>query len=135
MLATLMIASLTANAKSRNAATSLLECGFTEPFFTLMIDLKKKEISKIEPDWSNPSGGTITTVVATNINVVSDLSDPFLPKYKVLNGNGSQFAEIVMNMAGSDGMSDIVYPYEIKHDGMFGGCSSDKIKRLNDNQN
>lgn len=126
LAATILMSSL-ANAQ----ATKVLECGFTEPFFTLNINLETREIQRIDPDWNNGGGGTVTTTIATNINLKPDFSDPLLPQYKVIGQDGALIANITMDMQGSDGMSDITFPFTIIFDGMYGGCSSDKIKELN----
>jgi uncharacterized membrane protein len=120
---------------STAAPTTSLNCQFTEPFFSLDFDLVTGVVTKTEPDWENDAAQTITTVVARNVRVVTDSSDPFLPKYVVNKEDGSLLAELVMNMQGSNGMSDTVYPFEIQfvtdlHGKQWGGCSSNNIAPL-----
>ena len=117
-------------------ATSKLNCGFTEPFFSLEIDLAKALITRTEYDWDDkdPNSDYITTTVAENIKVEVDNSDPFLPKYALKTQDGEVFANILMNMAGSDGMSDIIYPFDIRYSDYWGGCTSDLISSFDPNR-
>lgn len=129
ILASLLLLSGIAQA----AQTTKLECGFTEPFFNLDIDLVKKEITKTSPNWEQGGEGTVSEIIATNIRLQSDLRDPLAPKYQIVGSNGAIIAHLQLDMAGSDGMSDIVYPFNIQFDGMHGGCSSNLIKTVNPN--
>jgi hypothetical protein len=110
--------------------TSSIHCSFTEPFFGLDFDLKKREVSRTEPDWKHDSGKSITKVIAKGIRVRTDMSDPFVPKYKVLTSSGKVLAELTLDVQGSDGMSDIISPFSIKFANLLGGCSSNRIKAI-----
>lgn len=126
-----LFALTTAAAAESQAPTSKLDCGFTEPFFNLNIDLVEKRVTRTEYDFDDidPKSDFITTVIAENIVIQANLSDPFLPTYVVLKQDGSWIADLALNMKGSDAMSDIVYPFDIKYSDFWGGCSSDKIDR------
>lgn len=132
ILASLILGSIFARAQG----TEVLTCPFTEPFFTLEIDMVKKEVRRISYDWDDvdPKSDFITEVIEKNISVASDLSDPFLPKHQILKATGTVFAEIKMDMQGSDGMSDITFPYSIVYDEMHGGCDSNLINPVDPNQ-
>ena len=124
-------------ATSANATkTQELECFFTEPFLTLTIDLEGKSVTQTEPDWDNDASQTKTTTIATGIKITVDSSDPFLPKYTVKKASGEMIVELVLNMKGSDAMSEITYPFDAKYalpdyDNLWGGCTSDKIAWIN----
>ncbi len=111
--------------------TSTLECSFTEPFFTLDINLNERTIHKTEPDWNGDPSKTITTLINEDVSLVSDFSDPLLPKYEITSTKGEAIMSLVLNMSGSDGMSDIIFPFDARYGELWGGCSSDKIAPFN----
>lgn len=131
----LILALTLALASDAFAATSKLECHFTEPFFSLEFDLASGKVTRTEPNWEDDASTTVTKTVAENAKVESDLSDPFLPKYTVKTQAGEVIAAIQLNMKGSDGMSNIIYPFDIQHAEMWGGCESDLIKRYDPYEN
>ncbi len=110
--------------------TKTIECSFTEPFFALTVDLEKKTVTRVEPDWENDAGKTKSTVIARGIRVKTNMKDVFRPEYKILAADGSVVAEMTFDNEGSNGMSDTVFPYSMKYDGMLGGCSSDRVKSV-----
>lgn len=136
------LAALAAQSQPAQAAqsgpTKSMICGFTEPFFTLDIDLAKKKVTMIEPDWENDATQERSKVVAEGIQIESDLSDPFLPKHTIKNKEGQVIAELKMDFQGSDGMSPIIYPFTINYTDqnfkdyvLWGGCETEHAKSHN----
>ena len=120
-----------------NASADVINCSFTEPFYNIEINTEAKTLSKIEPDFESEEGGIITTVLSKNIEIkklestiVSSAVE--IPRYQVIV-DGVEGMILDLDYKGSDGMSDFVYPYSTKHGENFGGCQSDKVKRLNSN--
>jgi hypothetical protein len=117
------------------AGTKTIQCSFTEPFFSIIIDLAKKTVVKIEPDWNSddPNANPIKTVLAKQINIRSGSRDPFLPITKIIGSNGATIMILKLNFQGSDGMSSIVYPIEGSFPGVAntGGCSTNLIPSIN----
>jgi uncharacterized membrane protein len=52
-------------------------------------------------------------------------------KFELVGKDGKVLQELTLNQNGSDGMSEIVYPYEAKAGPLFGGCSSNYLKAKN----
>ncbi len=125
-----LTAGLVFAAQAANAQTTQIECSFTEPFYSIEVDLKKREVTMIEPDWESDGTKTVTKVIGQNIAVKVLKADPFLPKFQILDGDKSVILDLTMNMAGSDGMSNRTYPLEAKHGRMIGGCSTNLIKHV-----
>jgi hypothetical protein len=127
----ILIAILTLIPKLAAASeTNFIYCGFTEPFFSLTVDLEKKTVTRVEPDWED-AGETVSTVIAEGVKLESNFSDPLLPKYVVKDSTGSVILDLTLNMKGSDHMSDIIFPLEAKHMDMWGGCETDQISSYN----
>ena len=117
-----------------NQKTNAIHCTFTEPFFSLHFDLKKREVLIDEPNLNNGGRTSVTRVIAKGIRVRTHMSDPFLPKYSVLTSSGKLLASLTLDVQGSDGMSDIISPFSIKYENWYGGCSSNQIKEINPNE-
>ena len=134
MKALILTASLVAvlQAQAAEQKTTSFHCAFTEPFFSLDIDLEKKTITKISPVISDHAqdGEMKTELVAKNISVRRYHSDPFKPAFQVL-ARGRVLAKIVFDAKGTDHMSRFVYPYSIVFEGKHpGGCESNLVKRF-----
>ncbi len=136
LVSNLALATTLAKTSAEAAApkTTSINCVFTEPFFSLDFDLKKREVSLTEPDWKHDAGKTVTKVIAKGIRVRTDMSDPFVPSYTVLTSTGKVFAVLTLDVQGSDGMSDVISPFSIKYAKMFGGCSSNRISPIDPNK-
>jgi len=62
-------------------------------------------------------------------------------KFEIVAKNGKVLQKLELNNKGSDGMSNINYPYEVKDNTMitganggWGGCSSNALKRSDDGE-
>lgn len=108
--------------------TKTISCSFTEPFFTLDVDLEKKTVTRTEPNWDSQDLGTKVTVIAEGISLAHDFSDPLAPTFAIVSAGGSAILDLSLDMQGSDGMSDVIFPFSARHGGMWGGCESDKLK-------
>lgn len=124
-----------ASADAPKAPTKKIYCGFTEPFFSLEADLEKRTLTLTEPDWDNGGGEIITKIVATGISLKPDFSDPLYPRYVVLNSNGAVLLKLTLNMRGSDGMSNVIFPFEAEYGEHWGGCETEHIKSFDPSEN
>ena len=130
----LLAAGILASASPALAAVELgpkkLECAFTEPFFSLTLDLDKGELTKTAIDWEDPGNKTITTVVG------SDLKISVAPYEKTIRVQaktkaGKTLLTSTLKYAGSDGMSDATMPYDAEYSEvayahkLYGGCVSE----------
>lgn len=109
----------------------VLTCRITEPFITYTY---------------NPSYNMLTVTDAVNfgeVNVVSNNAklvsvtsidqDGFLgSQYQVVDeSTGQVFIEMTFDMQGSDGMSDITFPFSAKIGAWHGGCESTSAPAVN----
>lgn len=128
------------------AFAETLNCSFTEPFFSLNYDSKTQVLTKTEPDWTNNAGKEITTVVARNVRVVplSNVKTNELTsfaRFALIGKNAKVHLRLTLNYQGSDGMSDITFPYnaEIPNsktnaNNGIGGCESGTLAAINPDQ-
>ena len=112
------------------AHTKTIECSFTEPFFSIEVDLVKGNVFKTEPDWNSEDGGSLRTLVATEVKLVSTSTDPLLPSFNLVGKDGSLVLDMTLNFQGSDGMSDHMYPLDAMYGHMWGGCETDQLKAI-----
>lgn len=98
------------------ARAEFFACTFTEPFFGVYVSTKHKIATYDGPFLEFEPGNTITSVTEENSIVEMVLS------------NGAKMI-VDRNIPGSDGMSDVVYPYEVRHiqgdQVLYGGCTGE----------
>ena len=118
-----------------SAQAEVISCHFTEPFYTIKIDTLKRTVVRIEPNWDKDGSETVTTVISKNAQVrfagVQKISDTaHMPIYKVIS-NGQVIMKLELSYQGSDGMSDITYPYNVNGGTYnYGGCESETLKAI-----
>lgn len=117
------------------ANADVVKCIFTEPFFSLIINTDTKVVSLEEPDYDSDNGELKTTVIAKNIRIsklklsnVSALID--YPQYTIKDNKNKEILTLSLNYQGTDGMSDLLYPYSTTYKSYYGGCYSDKLARI-----
>lgn len=110
--------------------TTLIECRFTEPFIAYKFDLQKRVITRISPLDTDPNNPSVfpEIIVATAFTVEQVSQDPFIPSFAIRTPDGQVHTTLTLNGNGSDGMSDIIYPYDAHHNGLWGGCESNVLK-------
>jgi uncharacterized membrane protein len=108
------------------ASAGILTCSFTEPFFTITFDSSTGVVTWLSPDESDPETGELKPrVIAEGAR---------LRRSDVWEGHETYFLEkgderivtLKVNGRGSDGMSEMVFPFEGVSGGWSGGCESDK---------
>lgn len=102
----------------------IIKCGFTEPFVSSTYSTTQSTLTYFE------YGGHITTVLK---NISFQIKGPGV--FELVDNKGKVIQTLTLNNQGSDGMSDTVYPYEVKDHDMknmansgVGGCSSNYLK-------
>lgn len=105
---------------TQTAMADVITCVFTEPFVTTVYSTPKSKLT-----YQSMDKGTV---------VLNHVSLQFKEnKVDLVTSEGKVIQELKLNHKGSDGMSDKVYPYEVKdyhdltHKGV-GGCSSNFLK-------
>ncbi|MGE0501289.1 MAG: hypothetical protein AB7I79_06440 [Rhizobiaceae bacterium] len=108
------------------ASAGVLTCSFTEPFFTITFDSATGVVTWVSADEADVDTGEIKPrVIAENAR---------LRRSDVWEGHETYFLEsdvetiltLKVNGRGSDGMSEMVFPFEGISGGRSGGCESDK---------
>jgi uncharacterized membrane protein len=117
---------------SVTAQADIINCSFTEPFFSLQYSTTTNELARTEYDFDKDKMVTKTTK-----NVSFQIKGP--AKFQLLAVDKTPIMNLELNFKGSDGMSDRVYPYdaELLTDGnsMWGGCDSNFLKATLDSAN
>ena len=117
------------------AMAGTLRCSFTEPFFVIEFDSKTGVVTFISPDEADPDTGAIKPrVLAEGARVRRPGVWQDVPKLVLEapgKGPGSPFeplVEIAVTGAGSDGMSESVFPFEGRFATHVGGCETGKAQ-------
>lgn len=130
LISIMVLVSNFAMAASQNTQT--ITCSFTEPFFSLTYNMEEASIAKTEPSWEDPSGELKTTLLGSDLDLVSTSNDVLLPTFEVKVPSEGRVLKLAMNFNGSDGMSNETYPIAAKWvdaEGytLYGGCVTDQI--------
>jgi hypothetical protein len=101
------------------AKADIIKCHFTEPFIDLEYSMTQSKLTRVNHG-TTPAKTTVKKSVSFQI----------MPAwFELWDKHGNVLAAITLSNAGSDGMSDIVYPYEIEYTDptfgvIWGGCTS-----------
>ncbi|MGZ3691703.1 MAG: hypothetical protein ACXVAX_09375 [Pseudobdellovibrio sp.] len=119
--AALLLASFSAHA-------DIIKCNFTEPFVVSSYSMAQQSLTY----YSN-SGPNGEQVVNTIKNVSFQIKDAGV--FELVGADGKVLQTLTLSKKGSDGMSDNVYPYDVKDNSMntmansgYGGCQSNALK-------
>lgn len=126
----LLVAALLAT--SATAQADIINCSFTEPFFSLQYSTNTSELARSEYDYD-----TDKMVTTKTKNVSFQIKGP--GKFELLAANKTVLMKLDLNNNGSDGMSDRTYPYDAEllteGNSMWGGCESNFLKATEDSAN
>lgn len=102
------------------ARAETLRCVFTDPFHRTSYDFATRTLTVIGPDPDLP-------VVRRRLTLARRAPG----QVTLLDGRGLVVQQIALTWRGSDGMSDLVYPYEVRwqREGtvLVGACTSDAL--------
>lgn len=108
----------------------IIKCSFTEPFINTVYSTTQSTLTI--------SGFDIQKQVIKNVSF--QIKGP--GSFDLIDNKGKVLQKLTLNFAGSDGMSDNVYPYEVQDfsmhsyaNGGYGGCSSNFLKTKNSDNN
>lgn len=106
----------------------IIKCVFTEPFVTTVYNMHQSTLTYKGFD-SRPTINKGVSFVIRSAGVFELVKD------------GQVYQTLTLNNKGSDGMSNTVYPYEVKDAGLdkmanngFGGCSSSQLPTKEEEQ-
>lgn len=110
-----------------SAQADIIKCSFTEPFVGTTYSMAQQSLTYEAFTGDDP---LIITVVN---NVSMQIKGP--GRFDLVGADGKVLQELNLNSAGSDGMSDRTYPYEVKDNSMvtganggIGGCTSNYLQ-------
>jgi hypothetical protein len=111
----------------------IIKCSFTEPFVDSTYSMAQQSLTYRTPG----ADGKMQVKVIKNVSFqIKDAG-----KFEIVAKDGKVIQSLELNNKGSDGMSNIVFPYEVKDNSMitganggWGGCSSNQLKRSEDNE-
>lgn len=119
-------------ATSVTAQADIINCSFTEPFFSLQYSTNTSELARTEYDYD-----TDKMVTKKTKNVSFQIKGP--GKFQLLAADKTPIMNLDLNSKGSDGMSDRTYPYDAEllteGNSMWGGCESNFLKATEDSAN
>lgn len=98
------------------ACADIIKCYFTEPFIQTTYSMAQQTLSLYRMDEQ--------TEIIKNVSFQIKEAG----KFEIVAKDGEILQELTLNHNGSDGMSENVYPYEVKWGVFFGGCSSNYLK-------
>jgi uncharacterized membrane protein len=118
------------------AGQESINCGFTEPFYDIDIDVNAKKVVINDIDWDSEDFRHKKTDISKEVNIVSSLVNGAPTITLVDNKTGKTRLTATLDFKGSDGMSDQEYAYSAVHKvgsdiTHYGGCSSKSINAIN----
>ena len=112
---------------SLSAKADIISCSFTEPFITTEYSMTQSTLTIVSAGHDSADEKTIIKNVSFQIKSEGT--------FELVSKDGKVLQSLVLNHKGSDGMSDTIYPYDVKdfnynNDSfpLFGGCSSNHLK-------
>lgn len=119
-----LIATLAVGMFSVAAQAEKITCVFTEPFFTSEYDSSTSELK-----YRDSISGAEKSLKGVQLKALNQDS------IALVSAEGKTLQTLFLSMNGSDGMSEVVYPYDVKDIGqqmigisIYGGCYSEKLK-------
>lgn len=105
------------------ASADIIKCYFTEPFVNSQYSMTESSLTYKDIE------GKATKIKNVSFQIKS------AGVFQLVAKDGKVLQILNLNNAGSDGMSDITYPYDAKDNTLstaqgFGGCESNYLKRV-----
>ena len=101
----------------------IIKCVFTEPFFNTTYNTDDATLTYDNYD------GEIVVMSKVSFQIKS------AAVFELVASDGKVLQTLLLNNAGSDGMSDIIYPFDVKSSSqrnltyaVYGGCTSSNLK-------
>ena len=115
-----------------SAKADTINCSFTEPFIVTSYSMAEQTLTYVNPIGKN---GKEEVSVINNVSFQIQAAGVF----ELVSKDGKVLQTLKLNYNGSDGMSDTVYPYDVKDNSPimtsnmgFGGCTSNNLKAKED---
>lgn len=119
-----LLAGLASHANDPKSKIETFKCNFTEPFISVSYSSKTKTMTVHHID--NPEATIVNDLKVKRSH--AGLKE----KLDIVDDTGVTYLSMTKEQ-GSDGMSDIIFPYSGEFSGIIGGCESNTLKRINPN--
>ncbi len=114
------------------ARADIIKCSFTEPFVTTEYSMAQQTLTLVDPVSQYPE-----TIRVVTRNVSFQIIGPSM--FELRSREGVVLQKLDLNFQGSDGMSELTFPYDVQwiggtggHD-LWGGCSSNFLHAVEPN--
>ena len=108
----------------------VLQCTFTEPFFTVVYDSATGKVTRISPQDSDRRKSPRHQVIATKAKLERDASADDSTAF-VLRSDGAIVLSLHLDGQGNDGMSENFFPFRANYKHQEGACDTRKYPRWN----
>ena len=116
------------------AQAATLHCSFTEPFFSIDYDSSTGKVVYLSPDEFDDDGKPVPKTMAENAKLVRE-ENPGEHQIFYLKAGEKTLLTLKLTGQGSDGMSDMMFPFEATSMGPHaGGCETNKAQAHNISQ-
>lgn len=125
-----LLLAINAYGESASAQKEKLEkliCTFTEPFLIFTFDPQLGLATLTGPGFDNDDTAETTKILSVNAKLIDHRNRINGPRNLVIV-NGDNADDVLLSIdpdkQGSDGMSDLVYPFQGEFNGLIGGCQT-----------
>lgn len=130
-----MLSFIAVAATTMAAQADIITCQFTEPFVSSQYSMAQQTLKYESPFTGDNGKPEIKLIKNVSFQIVS------AGVFELRTKDGKVLQTLTLTNNGSDGMSDIVYPYDVTDRGFhksdmggIGGCSSNLLKKNNPNK-
>ena len=117
----MVVGMLIASVFGVGASADIINCSFTEPFYTTTYSMVQQSLTVKD--------------IEGNVSVIPNVSFQIMgpAHFELWDADRNVLQVLMLNYSGSDGMSDNIYPYDVKSSGKvynpganggIGGCTS-----------
>lgn len=106
---------------SLSAKADIIKCEFTEPFLTTTYSMAQQTLSYV---YEGTEKGDPVNQVIKNVSFQIKAAGVF----ELVGQDGVVIQTLTLNNKGSDGMSETIFPFEVKEAVGYGGCVSNHLK-------
>lgn len=101
------------------AQADIIKCSFTEPFITTTYSMTQSSLT-----WVDNVTQTKKVIKNVSFQIVGQ------NQFELWDKNKNVLMKMNLDYKGSDGMSDLTYPYAVEwtSKGLYGGCESNFLK-------
>ncbi len=106
---------------SLSSKADIIKCEFTEPFLITTYSMAQQTLSYV---YAGTEKGDPVNQVIKNVSFQIKAAGVF----ELVGQDGVVIQTLTLNYKGSDGMSETIFPFEVKEAAGYGGCISNHLK-------